>query len=325
MPTYYVGPQASFGSGTFANPYRLSQVDGVGSSGTNYIFFPGTYILYQRATVARRCGWYAYDLTNRPVFVGDADFANENPADYMIQGNIDGCILEGFLIDCDGHDLSGLSFSNSKVSKCKVISRGTQSVRAEHVSQCEIDHSGTQGAIMNTATQADSCFIKYSGAYNAAVYLAPNLTRSVVVGGSFYPVRSESCEYVVSRGVGRDAFYEANSQMHLSNCISWDSREFTTWDTGGPANVVDCFEYSSTNASPASYTGLTTLTDDIFVDFLNNDLRLTTYGKTIQGVKNIMAQLVNVPGITTDSLADLVGSGGGGGGLFDPLRGGLIG
>jgi len=47
------------------------------------------------------------------------------------------------------------------------------------------------------------------------------------------------------------------------------------------------------------------LTESIFIDSANLDLRLTSYGKNLPGVQAIMAGLVNVPGITTDSLADL--------------------
>ena len=66
---------------------------------------------------------------------------------------------------------------------------------------------------------------------------------------------------------------------------------------------------------------------DPFEDSANLDFRLTTAAKAAayaNQLKAIMAGQVDVPGITTDSLADLVGGGGGASGVSDVLKGGLV-
>ncbi len=61
--------------------------------------------------------------------------------------------------------------------------------------------------------------------------------------------------------------------------------------------------------TPSLAQNIVTLTDNPFIDAENGDLRLTAYGKSIPQLRAIMAGLVNVPGITTDPLEDLIGGG----------------
>jgi len=309
MATYYVGPQAAFGTGTFANPYSLSQVSGQGAFGTIYVFFPGEYLLADKLDVNRRVGWVAYDQSDRPHFKADPDWWNENySGDYLVQQVIEGASIDGFILDANGQSAQGLDFLRSRVSRCKIITNSGVAVNAETVEHCEIEHTSSS-AVFAGVPHIDKCCIKYTGSANSAVFLVPSITNSVVYGSTLDGVRAEFARNVVSQAV-TSAFLSASERLELRDCIGYDSRDFTTLDTGSPTSVVNCYQYSSTDASPATYTDLTTLTDDIFLDWANKDLRLTTYGKSIDSIKAIMANLVDVPGITTDSLTELFGGGG---------------
>lgn len=307
MPTYYVATGVSGGNGATDTPWNWDEM-------TGQTFASGDVIIIRTGTHAATAGWTA---SVSDLFI-HGDFAQARPV--IDFGSFSGkCLattsgasaLRIEFIELDAPSSShAVDFDvafNGSVLECKGtffdIRAGRRSayskLEAENV---QVSSSTIANSFISDVVSADSNF---QGAITNCVlrqFNAVNILASVVSNSIIFGTGSAG-----GASVGQSVF---------SNCIFINATTAIT--SSDQVTAENCFFFNNTSNTSGNVRQVnsTDMTADPFVDAANLDFRLTTAAKAesyANQLKAIMAGLVDVPGITTDSLADLVGGGGGGG------------
>ena len=316
MAVYYVSSTASgTGNGLSpSDPLSLSQADGAGVFGDQFIFAPGNYPSTNTLIVNRRTAWYASDILDRPVLIADVGFGG----DYLVKRGNEGATLSGFVLQCNGLS-GGAFFPGAYIDRCDVLDTGRNAtsagnyygITANSVSRCYVKsgpNSGTYGVHSSSGSVSD-CLIEFGGTYRTVV--ASRVNNCVVFAGGRQSAPTGLYESSITLNSGSQAAFENSTQnkFRFQDLIAVNCGSFTS-STPGLGSVVGCFEFGSTNQFQNPPSDFVSEQGSIFVDADNWDFRLTEAAKLspyADRLKAIMARLQNVPRITTDSLSDLFG------------------
>lgn len=316
MATYYVASDAAGGGdGSQGDPWTLDEANTNAPKKSLILIQPGTYLRSTTWSVDSGSIWnYRRWLANGSVTIR-ADAALSTLCE---MGDAYSQILDG--IDFDGNDqvTELIGYSNNvpnTLANCLLRNAQTaiqESRNRADLFRCEITGMSSHG-LKNFRGSVTECHIHGNSGWGieASEYVYSNVNRCVVYGngsGGVYS-RENICDGCVVTDNGGNGIAVPYWNGSAVRCISQNN-------TGTDLSLSDFRGFMSDNFFAGSIDGVSdsnfaqnnmTLTADVFVDSANGDFRLTAYGKSFPGIRAIMAGLVNVPGIITNSLAELMG------------------
>lgn len=317
MPTHYVAPGVSGGDGSVLTPWNWDEMaSAVLAAGDEVIVLTGTH----SASV---------ELDTPADFYIHGDFSNPRPVIDFGSGFTARCIDGGgYPLNVDYLEILSPNavrtvdvdtWFNSSVNNVKGDSWiYTRAARRHSYCRVECPTAGVSGGSITQSYVTEAISTDGVNCMCITSCVTPRVDGPASEGSAI----SGSVIY----GSGVDGGIALTS-CSVSNTIIMNA------SVGFAASGVNCradkclfFNNTANTSGTVIEANNTEMDADPFEDAANGDFRLTTAAKAkpyANQLKAIMAGLVDVPGITTDSLADLVGgsgSGSGGGAVPSPFR-----
>ncbi len=329
MAIYYVSATASGGgNGSIGNPWTLAEAISGAANGDEVNVQQGVYTSNVAITQPAGTLFRGYAVTpgDEGQFTLQMTSSLSGGYAWTLGGSLRA--LENVILTSSatpsprGIRLTG----DSRLSNCHVLDwtefDAISNSGTGTLDKCLLD-STKSGSEQAASRSLSKCSQRRFGANEHGLDRCVAVAKSGAIQDSFVVTfRSDAVNCVSINSPGRGFFAQFPANQMFRDCISInDSIAFASGSANVIVRCVNCFQFGATTVSQNIINpDITTLAADPFVDSANLDLRLTNQAKASvygQRLKAIMVNLVEVPGIVTDSLSELLSGSAG----FTGIRG----